>query len=315
MPKRNPIDVPESVLRKAHALGREGRRWLDDLTVTIAGLEEEWDIRVGGTIEGGTSAYVARATTGDGQAVVLKMAIPEGLPGQGTFERELSTVEHGQGRGFVRLLRSDGGRRFMLMEELGRPLATAGLPIEHQLTVLAGLVASAWQPLGDATGWRTGADQAQWLHDFVGSTWEVLGRPCPERVIGLARERARARRDAFDPDRAVLIHGDAHPWNALEGRSVGAYKLIDPDGMVSEPAHDLAIPLRQWNDEVLAGDGPAVVDGWCEHLRAQTGVAADAIWDWAFVERVSTGLFLLQLGDGDGHRFLGAADMLAAQRG
>ena len=114
----------------------------------------------------------------------------------------------------------------------------------------------------------------------------------------------------------MLIHGDAHPANVLEDPrdhgSPGAFKLIDPDGMLSEPAHDLAIPLRDWTDELLAGDDVVTTGlAWCARLGARAGAPARAIWEWAFVERVSTGLFLMQLGDPLGERFLHVADLWA----
>ena len=101
----------------------------------------------------------------------------------------------------------------------------------------------------------------------------------------------------------MLIHGDAHPANVLEDpNDPNTYKLIDPDGMRSEPAHDLAIPLRDWTDELLAGDAVALGHAWCRRLANRAGVDPRPIWEWAFVERVSTGLFLLRLGDPLGAR-------------
>src|SRR6478735_8125332 len=62
--------------------------------------------------------------------------------------------------------------------------------------------------------------------------WHRLGEPCSEHVIRAARPGALARRDAFEPDRAVLVHGDAHATNVLEDpASPGRCKLIDPDAM------------------------------------------------------------------------------------
>ncbi len=130
----------------------------------------------------------------------------------------------------------------------------------------------------------------------------------------LAQEYARRRCAAFDETRAVAIHGDAHAWNVLESPS-GGFKLIDPDGMWSEPAHDLGIPLRHWNDELLACDASATLRSWCERLHHNTGVDAQAIWEWAHVERVSTGLFLLRLGDPIGLPFLEVADRVAGGGG
>lgn len=309
------VDVSDGVRRKATAVGPEGQRWLHSLPELIVDVEEEWGIDVGASIPGGSAAYVAHATTSDGSSAVLKMAIPDALDGQGPFLRELETVKLGQGRGYVRLLRSEARRRVMLQGRLGRPLGELGRPIEAQIDLIANCLARSWRPVSPALPWWTGADQAQWLHDFVATTWTALDRPCAEPTIRHAQRCALARRDAFDRPRSVLIHGDAHPWNLLEDLAAadvaGGFKLIDPDGMLSEPAHDLAIPLRHWNAELLAERDPTErVRAWCQHLAERMAVPADAIWDWAFIERVSTGLFLLTLGHDEGHQFLQVAEAL-----
>jgi streptomycin 6-kinase len=58
----------------------------------------------------------------------------------------------------------------------------------------------------------------------------------------------------------------------------------------------------------LAGDPVALGREWCARLSARAGVDPRPIWEWAFVECVSTGLFLLQLGDPQGARLLEVAD-------
>jgi hypothetical protein len=45
-------DVLIGVRRKALALGSVGERWLDDLDVTLDGLEADWDCRIGAPIAG-----------------------------------------------------------------------------------------------------------------------------------------------------------------------------------------------------------------------------------------------------------------------
>lgn len=311
---RHRVEVPESVQRKARALGADGRRWLDQLPDLLADVESDWGIRIGRARSGGSAGYVAEATTADGTPVVFKMAMPDGLEGNGDFGRELDAVRLGQGRGYVRLLRVDAERRMMLQERLGRPLGDLGIEIERQLEIIAGTVSRGWQPAPSTSRWRTGAEQADFLAGFVASAWRGLGGPCPENTIRRAQRCAMARRDAFDRSSAVVIHGDAHSWNVLEdpnepARS-GGFKLIDPDGMVSEPAHDVAIAIRHWNEELLRADPNARVAAWCALLDERTGAGARAIWEWAFTERVSTGLFLLQLGDPTGQGFLRVAAAL-----
>jgi streptomycin 6-kinase len=98
----------------------------------------------------------------------------------------------------------------------------------------------------------------------------------------------------------VLVHGDAHPANALLrlGRPglPPQLKFVDPDGLFCEPAYDLGISMREWSEELLAGDALALGKVRCALLHDLTGVDETAIWQWGFIERVSTGLLLWQLG-------------------
>jgi streptomycin 6-kinase len=303
------VDLPDAVRRKALAVGADGRRWIDELGPVVADLEAEWQIRVDGAMVGASGGYVASAVAADGTAVVLKVAIPEGLLGQGDFDRELLTVRLGAGHGYARVLQSDSARRAVLLERLGRPLSALGLSVESQIDVIVATLRRGWRRFPGAMSLRTGAEQAEYLSDFIGARWEEQGRPCSRRTIRRAQQLAVARRSAFDRETSVMIHGDGHPANVLEDPSEpGRFKLIDPDGMLSEPAHDLAIPLRDWTDELLALDPLEVGLAWCARLGALTGVNAQAIWEWAFVERISTGLFLDQLGDPSGARFLRVAE-------
>ena len=256
-------------------------------------------------------AYVAAASC-DGGAAVVKVSMPDGLVGNGDWARELASVRLGQGHGYVALLAFDVERRAMLLERLGPPIAELAMPIEAQIDGIAATVQRGWRRPDDVRGWRTGADQAAFLDRCFDEWWLSLGRPCPASVIDAASAAVRRRRDAFDRGSAVLIHGDAHAWNVL-AHPDGGYRLIDPDGMLSEPAHDLAIPLRHWNDELLADPDPAArVRSWCARLQGSTRADAQATWEWALAERVSTGLFLLRLGDESGAAYLEVARRLAA---
>jgi streptomycin 6-kinase len=307
--------IPEPVRRKAQALGAEGEQWLCELSACIAALEREWRISVGDAIEGGTGAYVANAETEDGIAAVVKLAMPDGLTGHAPFARELQTLRLADGRPHVRVLRADERRRVMLLERLGRPLVALRLPVETQAEIIASTLRQGWRPVLAAPPLRTGAEQAEFLNAFVCATWERLERPCSSRVIERAVQCAQSRRAVFDATRAVFIHGDAHPANVLEDPSApNEFCLIDPDGMLSEPAHDVSIPLRDWTEELLASDPVERGLAWCAQLSECAVVDPRAVWEWAFLERVSTGLFLLRLGDVHGANFLDIAEAWAAVR-
>lgn len=133
-------------------------------------------------------------------------------------------------------------------------------------------------------------------------TTEIQKLPADEQLEYKARALAFAetRGAAFDPGTAVLVHGDAHNANALRAPERGParerFKLVDPDGLLAERAYDLAIPMREWSGELLGGDVARLGSERCGLLACLTGVGTGEIWEWGFVERVSTGLLATRVG-------------------
>jgi streptomycin 6-kinase len=123
----------------------------------------------------------------------------------------------------------------------------------------------------------------------------------------MALRYAEIRGRAFDPDVAVLAQGDAHAWNTplVPGDRSGRFKLVDPDGPFVERAYDLAIPMREWAPELLAGEPLALGRRRCRRLAELTGVDPEPIWQWGFVECTSNALLCMKIG------LEGARDMLA----
>ncbi len=282
----------------------------------VAELERDWDLEVGLTLSGGSESYVAEATTGDGQSAVLKVA----LPGH-DVSHEIATLRHADGRGYVRLLRGDETRQAMLVERLGTPLAALGLSVDRQLRIICSVLQCAWTAPPVPT-FQTGAEKATWLASFIDATWRELAEPCPARVVERALELAEERRRAFDPDLAVLVHGDAHAVNTLRaaveaGTGRAPFKLVDPDGLFAEPACDLAVPMREYSRELLAArDTVRATQERCAFLSRLTGVEAAPIWQWGFMERVSTGLLALRVGwEQVGADMLTVAEAIVSARG
>ena len=301
------ITVPDAVRRRALSHGALGAQWLRDLPAIVADIERRWDITVGATLTGGTAAYVAEATTRDGAAAVLKVATPPAIDGATAFAQMALTLELAGGHGCARLLARDDERAALLLERLGRSLGELDLSVERELEIICRTVQPVWVRVPRDTPLPTGAEKAHWLSDFIETTWEALDRPCSRGTIDLATAFAAERAAAFDPASAVLVHGDAHRWNTLEAAE-GTFKLVDPEGLVSEPAHDLAIPMREFNRELLEGDAVRLGRERAQLLGRLTGVNPTAIWQWGFIERVSTGLHTMELGFEGGHEYLEIAD-------
>lgn len=303
------VDVPEAVRQKAMARGAEGRRWLNHLGGLIREIERAWGVTVGSTLHGGSESYVAAARTSAGGDAVVKLEMPP----YASFASEVRTLIAADGRGYVRLLEHDEERNAMLQERLGPSLRGFGMPVPTQIEILCATLRRAWGVPAPA-GLPSGAAKARWLSGFIAATWEEVNRPCSRRVIEQALAFAGTREAAFDPGAAVLVHGDAHSANALQdpGHAPARFKLVDPDGLLAEPAYDLAIPMREWSRELLDGDAARLGRERCAHLSRLTGVAPRGIWEWGFVERVSTGLLSIQVGaDRFGREMLDVAEAWA----
>ena len=267
-----------------------GDRWVAQLPATIAALEDRWGIRVGARMAGGTASYVATAVTAAGEPAVVKISVP-GVD----FDREVRTLRAAAGRGYVRLLAADLDRCAALLETLGGRLADSGLPPERQLAVVADLLPRAWEVPRDGLA---PTDKAAGLAEFVGS----FDRSA---VVGEALRCAERRSAAYDPDRCVVVHGDAAAANVLRRPGEG-WVFVDPDGFVGDPAYDRGVAVRDWCDELLAAADPrTLLRSYCLVL----GGDPDATWDWGFLERVSTGLYVASLG-GDGRPHLDSAARL-----
>jgi streptomycin 6-kinase len=90
-----------------------------------------------------------------------------------------------------------------------------------------------------------------------------------------------------------------------------AVQVHRPRGPI-ERAYDLGILMREWGAELMAGDPLVLGRRRCQHLARLSGAAPEAIWQWGFIERTSTGLLLLELGrDEWAHEFLTVADVWA----
>jgi streptomycin 6-kinase len=315
MDEANERQVPGLVRQRVLHLGQRGERWLADLPEVIAHLERAWSITVEHTLTGGTGSYVARARTVKGSDAVLKVAIPEV-----GFTDELRVLAAAQGHGYVRLLAHDTKHEAMLLEALGRPMASLALSPAQQIALLCRMLRQVWQaPRPAGLVFVPQEEKARQLAGMVSRSWEDLGHPCGESVVTRALLYAERRASAFDLERCVVVHGDPHPWNALqvralrEGAEVG-FVFVDPVGFLADAAYDLGVVLRDWCAQLLAA-GPtgaaARARGYCALLSAQTGIDETAIWEWAFLERVSSGLYCLELGlEEMGWPFLQTAELL-----
>lgn len=309
------MTVPEAVLRRARLLGPAGERWLRRLPEQIAELCATWRLTAGKVLGGGSESCVVDVTTDANERAVLK--IPIGGTEQTRFEAR--TLLAANGKGYAKALRYDAASGALLLERLGAPLSTLGLSTDEQMAHICRTLLAAWKTPPPGEHIPTGAEKAADLARFVELKWQEQSKPCAPRTVAVAVRYCEERASAFDPDVAVLAHGDPHAVNTLLVRKGGyakddalEFKLVDPDGLFIEPAYDLAILMRDWGAELLRGDPLALGEHRRDRLAGLTGVAPGPIWQWGFIERVSTGLHLKELGfDEEATEYLTVADAWA----
>jgi len=300
------LHIPDVIRRKAALVGAP--TWIDSLPNLVDSLADSWGFRVESTFDDSTEALVLAVQMSDDTPATVKIGIPR--PDGDQPARESAAIRAADGHGCVRLLAESPDHHAMLLERLGAPLSDLGMTTDRRQQILADAAKEFWRP-ALSRGFMTGAQKGRWLIESIRSEWQRSGEPCAAATVAHAVDCAERRIAAHDPATAVLVHGDVHQWNTLErARTDGSteFVLIDPDGLVAEPAYDLGVIMREDPSELLEGEPRER----SHRLAEQTGVPEQAIWEWGVVERVATGLVCLAVGIEEGSLMLTAADRIAA---
>ena len=293
---------------KVAGQGEAGAAWHRDLPRVIAVLEERWGVIMGRPLPGGSASYVCRATTHDGQPRVVKV----GVPGH-DLVAEARVLRAAEGHGYALLHGHDPDRDAVLLEALGPSLAQTPGPPERTIALVADTLREAWRlPLAAVP---PGEDKAVSLRALVLDLDERLGGPTDRRVLQTALDHADALA-GHGPEDAVVLHGDAHPGNVLpvtvaRAGAPAGHVLVDPDGFRGDPAYDAGVVLRDWCAHLTGPDARSRLEGWCDLVAERTGTDPSRVWAWAFLERVSTGLYVTSFGAARvGRPFLDTAEHL-----
>jgi len=291
------IILPNRVRQRALESGEVGKSWIANLDSIVNSLSDKWQLKVKEVLEGGSESLVLKVTLADSNKAVLKI----GLPPDCDCMNEAKVYTLANGYGYPKLLKQSSEHNAILIEQLGESLGesseTSDLNYSEQIKIICETLKQAWIPLDTKHGLTTGKEKALSLANFIENTWQDFSDVCTISTKSLALDYATEREAAHNSENCVLVHGDAHSFNTLKAEK--GYKFVDPDGLFAEPEFDLAIPMREGNAELLEGNAIKTIElaqKRCEYLAYLTNTNPKAIWQWGFMERVSTGLFLMQLG-------------------
>jgi streptomycin 6-kinase len=244
----------------ARRFGPEVDGWLAEVPILAARLASRWGLVLGELFEGGASSVVMRCQWPDGTPAVLKLSPDRALL---VKQVEMLRVFAASGR-VPAVLATDAEAGAMVLEEVLPGIVAEDMP-QTSLPQRWGELLAALHAV---------APPAQWPWDLRGrfdESFARIGRRLSEPAIG-ARvdqdtwQRAIRRCETLLDTQAtlVLLHGDLHLGNALDGGPSRGLIAIDPKACIGDPCFDAV-------DYVVAGAGHEGVEARCQRVATACG--------------------------------------------
>jgi streptomycin 6-kinase len=232
--------------------------WWPELTARLDRLAARWAVSVGEPVGRGNTSLVLWCRRADGARGVLKLS-----PDPALAVAEAGALRAWAASGRVpELWGHDAGAGALLLEAVGDG-APALRPVD--LDAVAGLIGGLHAARAPA-GFPLLAERVEWMF----SHRITRGMPFAD---ALERGGRAAIALAREPAPTVLLHGDLHPGNVLDGGPARGLVAIDPRPCVGDPAFDGVDWVFHRAD----------ADEWAPRARALAaaiGCDPDRLWRW-----------------------------------
>jgi streptomycin 6-kinase len=276
------VTVPEGFLRfgRWQREGEAGRAWLDALPGVVDALCARWGLAVDdGPVLHGYNGVVVPVRY-EGAPAMLKVSWQE----ESTVGEALALATW-NGRGAVRLLRSDAAAGALLLERLDHRRALSGVPLPAAVDAAGALLRRLAVPAPDGLPAFRAPEMAASFH----ARWEELGEPFPRALL----DRATALAAAIGPGHAgLLVNHDLHYDNVLAGGRE-PWLAVDPKVVAGDPEYQVAQLLWTRLDEMA---GEAEVRRHVAALVRAAGLDAELARAWTVVRCVDYLLWGLAAG-------------------
>ena len=255
-------------------IGRFGAwaaEWCDGLPALLDRLAQRWNVRIGRSAPPGATSCVFFCERRDGEPAVLKLS-PD--PGLGAFEAGAFAAWRSSGW-VPRGLGFDAESGALLLEAVRPGTTLADGDPAARLGAVAELVGGLHASAGDEamTHFPSLVERVKFIFALYE---ERLRDPAVASVVPvglLEGSSAAALRLAAGPGRQVLLHGDLHARNVLDG-GVRGLVAIDPRACVGDPTFDLI----DW--VLVAGGDERAAEPRAEWLASRVGVDPARLWRW-----------------------------------
>ena len=272
--------LPSNFVRtQTELLGAGAGAWLASLPLITAACAGRWNLRVERVLEPLTYNYLLRARCADGTPVILKICSPGG-----EFVLQAAALQLFDGHGAVRLLDADPEDQVMVLEccEPGMMLRSVE-DDEEATSVAAAVMRQLWRPAPEVHPLPMVAD---WGQGFQRMRFHFDGGsgPVPPALADQAERLFEELERSMEPP--VVLHGDLHHDNILSaGRA--PWLVIDPKGLIGEPAYETGALLRNRLPEPVGGaEAGRVLARRIAQLAEELGLDRTRIWGWALAQAV-----------------------------
>jgi streptomycin 6-kinase len=269
--------VPERVVTNVNAFARQDftPNWLSSLPRVIEALCAKWRIALE-TIGGDTwITVVLFGTSPDLGPVVIKSS-----PNAVDFVAQARAFEIGAGANVPRLYDLDLEHGTMVMERIVPGTALRHVEMDDDVSTRVGAEAlrTFWRPVSDVGGLLPQRRVMQPLFDWT---------PEPELIdAGLVAQAQQVAAALLQRStRTCLVHGDFHHWNVVQ-RTSGEWVIIDPIGIVGDPASDIARWMHNPPEIAVREDFLDVAARRIGIWADVTGIDADELASWALAGNV-----------------------------
>ena len=262
----------------------------------VAGLCARWQLDLGAPAGSGNTSLVLRCRRADGRPAMLKVTPEVAIAATEAFAL-CAWAPSGR---VPAVWGADPGLGALLIEAIVGETTLSDRAAGVTLEQIAGLIRDLHGSRVPLAGPGVGplADRIDVIFGLWAGRWassEAMSRAVPPGRLERGQELARslAAAPAAPP---VLLHGDLHPGNVLDGGPARGLVAIDPRPSVGEPAADVvdwvfwqADSVTAWQERnqelAIALDlDPARLWSWCTAFAAMLAASCAARGDLAPVQ-------------------------------
>lgn len=275
--------------------GDRGKCWLNDLPAIVRTMTEAYGLSELKPLNNPSYHYVLSGFKNN-RPIILKLGLdPKGL------EQEAATLQVFEGFGTVSVL---GQRPGALLLERAIPGISLKSYFPSKDSEAIQIACAVMKRLHQAPRPKAGLFPAvqDWLA-ILDKPWDI-----PNQYLEKAR---RLRAQLLETSKqAVLLHGDLHHDNMLQYGEQWA--VIDPKGVMGEPAYEVAAFIRNPIAELLISNNPMDILRNRIHVFSKIlGLDRQRISDGCFVQAVLAWIWALEDG-GDSDPFKQLTDIFNA---